>query len=419
MGESFTMSYSRERRSGSHSSHREERRSSRRRSREERSKSPVPIVVTPTVSLKEVKTHHLTEDGKRWYKWEDESVRHIIAGLSKSIPYNLEDNILEALLLRFRMEELTHKIVNNKLDLDIPCIKRAPSPPPKYDSKGQRTNTRQQRFKEKYQHERQDLILKALEINPLFKPPLDYRPLQSKKTKKLYIPIDKYPDYNFIGLIIGPRGITQKQMEKETGAKIAVRGKGSVKDGKYPTPTQGEDEPLHVLVTADTEESLERAAAMVERLLVPVEEGKNEHKRQQLRKLAEINGTLRDNMWRGSEGTFDRKHIRCDICGELSHPTADCGLQGKAPDKGAKIEEEYLSFMDAIGEKPDLAATDESDATYNEYMMAIEEIRRNPHSSKYQPLAPASSMAPWQHSAPGTMAQPPPPSAPLPPWGMS
>ena len=38
--------------------------------------------------------------------------------------------------------------------------------------------------------------------------------------------------YNFIGLIIGPRGSTQKRLEKETNTKIAIRGKGSVKDGK-------------------------------------------------------------------------------------------------------------------------------------------------------------------------------------------
>ncbi len=53
--------------------------------------------------------------------------------------------------------------------------------------------------------------------------------MQFKKTRKLYIPIKKYPEYNFIGLIIGPRGITQKNMERETGAKIAIRGRGSVK----------------------------------------------------------------------------------------------------------------------------------------------------------------------------------------------
>ena len=32
--------------------------------------------------------------------------------------------------------------------------------------------------------------------------------------------------------ITGPRGNTLKNMEKDTGAKIIIRGKGSVKEGK-------------------------------------------------------------------------------------------------------------------------------------------------------------------------------------------
>lgn len=40
----------------------------------------------------------------------------------------------------------------------------------------------------------------------------------------MYIPQDTFPTYNFIGLIIGPRGNTQKRMQKETNTKIAIRG---------------------------------------------------------------------------------------------------------------------------------------------------------------------------------------------------
>lgn len=59
--------------------------------------------------------------------------------------------------------------------------------------------------------------------------------------------------YNFIGLIIGPRGNTQKRMQKETNTKIAIRGKGSVKEGaaRDPKYDYGEDEELHVLITGD------------------------------------------------------------------------------------------------------------------------------------------------------------------------
>lgn len=63
----------------------------------------------------------------------------------------------------------------------------------------------------------------------VFRPPADWKP--SKKRKKIYIPAKDYPNYNFFGLIIGPRGNTQKRMQKETNCKIAIRGRGSVKEG--------------------------------------------------------------------------------------------------------------------------------------------------------------------------------------------
>ena len=54
----------------------------------------------------------------------------------------------------------------------------------------------------------------------------DYRP--ERKWKKIFIPLKDYPGYNFIGLIIGPRGNTQKRMQSETNTKIAIRGRGGL-----------------------------------------------------------------------------------------------------------------------------------------------------------------------------------------------
>jgi len=87
-------------------------------------------------------------------------------------------------------------------------------------------------------------------------------------------------------------------MERESKAKIAIRGKGSVKPGrgrKDGKMNPGEDDELHVLVSADNDKSLHLAVDMVLKLLIPVEEGKNELKREQLRELAKIHGTLRDD----------------------------------------------------------------------------------------------------------------------------
>lgn len=77
----------------------------------------------------------------------------------------------------------------------------------------------------------------------------------------MFIPQKDYPGYNFIGLIIGPRGNTQKRMQKETNTKIAIRGKGSVKEGasRDPKYDYGEDEELHVLITGDKQEDVRRS----------------------------------------------------------------------------------------------------------------------------------------------------------------
>jgi splicing factor 1 len=78
---------------------------------------------------------------------------------------------------------------------------------------------------------------------------ISFRAIQVRVSDKVLIPQDSHPEINFIGLIIGPRGNTLKSLEKETGAKIIIRGKGSVKEGKVATrngqPLPGEDEPLH------------------------------------------------------------------------------------------------------------------------------------------------------------------------------
>lgn len=45
--------------------------------------------------------------------------------------------------------------------------------------------------------------------------------------KKIYIPQDT--GVNYIGMIIGPKGLYQKRLEEETNCKILIRGKGSQK----------------------------------------------------------------------------------------------------------------------------------------------------------------------------------------------
>lgn len=48
--------------------------------------------------------------------------------------------------------------------------------------------------------------------------PSKHRPPQTKLSDKVLIPQEEYPDINFVGLLIGPRGNTLKAMEKDVSA---------------------------------------------------------------------------------------------------------------------------------------------------------------------------------------------------------
>ena len=179
-----------------------------------------------------------------------------------------------------------------------PAEERSPSPPPQYDrATGQRINTREQRVFDAWDTERREAVAKALEMDPLFKPPPGHRPLVHEL--RLYVPHKQYPGYNFLGLIIGPRGSTQKRLEKETGAFIRIRGREMHKEGTFRPPQvagvdDGRDDELHVHISADTVEKVDRAARMIHPLLTPLDPDQNPHKQKQLRELAEINGTVYD-----------------------------------------------------------------------------------------------------------------------------
>ncbi|XP_028170690.1 protein held out wings isoform X3 [Ostrinia furnacalis] len=149
------------------------------------------------------------------------------------------------------------------------------------------------------------------QINGVKKEPLvlpEAEGMVTTLTEKVYVPVKEHPDFNFVGRILGPRGMTAKQLEQETGCKIMVRGKGSMRDKKKEDANRGKPnwehlaDDLHVLLTVEDTENrakikLARAVDEVKRLLVPFQQadGEDELKKRQLMELAIINGTYRDS----------------------------------------------------------------------------------------------------------------------------
>ncbi|KAL2231385.1 UNVERIFIED_CONTAM: KH domain-containing protein [Sesamum indicum] len=126
-----------------------------------------------------------------------------------------------------------------------------------------------------------------------------------KRVIRLDVPVEKYPNYNFVGRILGPRGNSLKRVEAMTECRIFIRGQGSVKDAikeeklKDKPGYEHLNEPLHILVEAEFPEDiidarLDHAIAILENLLKPVDESMDVYKKQQLRELAMLNGTFRE-----------------------------------------------------------------------------------------------------------------------------
>ena len=310
-----------------------------------------------------------------------------------------------------------------------------------YGVDGKRKNTRAVRWRERYSAERHDILEEIMQMNPAARKSGLFK---RKRTNKIRIPIEQHPTYNFIGLIIGPRGKTQKDLEAKTGCKIAIRGRGSVKvgargrrDGKL---IEGENDPLHVVITGDDQKSVDAATDMINQMLVVIDDERNVHKQNQLRELALLNGTLKEDEFcqicaeKGHRSFECPKRfsmnknsvsVKCAICGDTSHPTRDCTRKGASKADQAnpqELDSDYAAFMNELdGKKAEKAPA-----------VAIDSAPPPPNAgSALGALLPPTASAPAAAAGisigkppppPGTAILPPPPTGgppPLPPPHMA
>ncbi|BES97388.1 Hypothetical protein domain-containing, RNA-Hypothetical protein, signal transduction-associated protein [Nesidiocoris tenuis] len=57
-----------------------------------------------------------------------------------------------------------------------------------------------------------------------------YRDRPIRASVKISVPIKEYPRFNFVGKLLGPKGSTLKRLQEETMTKMAILGKGSMRD---------------------------------------------------------------------------------------------------------------------------------------------------------------------------------------------
>ncbi len=309
---------------------------------------------------------------------------------------------------------------------------RSPSPEAVYDGEGKRVNTREKRFKDKLIKERNLLVEEAQKYDPTFTV-AGYK--KEKPFLKIPVPVDEYPGYNFSGIIIGPRGNTQKRLEQETKCKISVRGKDPFKDtgGTKRKPQADDNEPMHVFVQGETMEDVEKAAEKIKELLVPLSEDKNEHKARQLRELAALNGYVRDESRRlqqqaergglgAAGGPGGPARVVCSVCGAPNHVASDCPRKNMPGGDMTARMAELDKFMAEISGDTDLLGTGGSShvtSGSNNAFPAPSLIAQPPLLSASSsslppppPPPPPPSLFPPGHHFPHVPPPPPPPPPP-------
>uniref|UniRef100_A0A182PVH5 K Homology domain-containing protein n=1 Tax=Anopheles epiroticus TaxID=199890 RepID=A0A182PVH5_9DIPT len=59
-----------------------------------------------------------------------------------------------------------------------------------------------------------------------------YREKPIKLQVKVIVPVKEHPKFNFVGKLLGPKGNSLKRLQEETMCKMAILGRGSMKDRK-------------------------------------------------------------------------------------------------------------------------------------------------------------------------------------------
>ncbi|XP_076439965.1 KH domain-containing, RNA-binding, signal transduction-associated protein 2-like isoform X1 [Babylonia areolata] len=165
---------------------------------------------------------------------------------------------------------------------------------------------------------------------------IDVHPNQPQNAGlKVRIPIREFPRFNFVGKLLGPKGNTLKRLQEETGCKMAILGKGSMRDKTKEEEMRKEggkkyahlNDELHVYVEAQAEMTdayrrLAHAVSELKKFLVP--DANDDIRQQQLQEMMYLGG---DDA-RGGRGGFR---------GGRGGPAGrDVNSGGPAPGRGAR-----------------------------------------------------------------------------------
>lgn len=127
-----------------------------------------------------------------------------------------------------------------------------------------------------------------------------------KLVQRVVIPVKEHPKHNFVGKLLGPKGNTMKRLQEETGTKMAVLGRGSMRDKKQEEEYRQQggkyahlNDELHVLVEVFAPpcqgfRQLGMALSELQKYLIPMDDSEDDIRQQQLQELMYLNGSEGD-----------------------------------------------------------------------------------------------------------------------------
>ncbi|PWA25822.1 hypothetical protein CCH79_00001554 [Gambusia affinis] len=164
-----------------------------------------------------------------------------------------------------------------------------------------------------------------------------------KLSERVLIPIQQYPKFNFVGKLLGPRGNSMKRLQEETGVKMSILGKGSMRDKEKEEELRKSGEAkyahlcndLHVLIEVfappgEAYSRMSHALEEIKKFLVP--DYNDEIRQEQLRELSLLNGSDESSRGRSIQG----RSLRTTTTASTIHNVACCKIQCSYGHSGAQ-----------------------------------------------------------------------------------
>ncbi|XP_041866510.1 KH domain-containing, RNA-binding, signal transduction-associated protein 2 isoform X2 [Melanotaenia boesemani] len=175
-----------------------------------------------------------------------------------------------------------------------------------------------------------------------------------KLSERVLIPVQQYPKFNFVGKLLGPRGNSMKRLQEETGVKMSILGKGSMRDKGKEEELRKSGEAkyahlsndLHVLIEVfappgEAYSRMSHALEEIKKFLVP--DYNDEIRQEQLRELSLLNGSDESSRARSVQGRSLRPSTTISTRGHRGAGRSAAAPRGTATAAHSKLPSMVLT----------------------------------------------------------------------------